>query len=396
MYAGENFLIRRYCRLRTASVAIALALFCVLGAAAPVQSSDQESDYSQELDEVRWQIKQLKQDASEYKEQRQTVEKDIADLENRLASIESRRTELKQEFAQHSRDQNKLQERKQIQISNLEEQSVILQNLIQASFAISRLDYLKILLSEDNPSRLSRTVAYYRYLTHARKHRIEQLQNLGRELDETENSLRLNRAALEDLSFKLSNQHDELRDLKKDMKIKIAHFDQQLKANQASLSKMKTEETRLLELIESLKRRQVAPSRSDSESFVNMKGKLSLPLKSNIRARFGQQKQIRGAYWNGLLLSSTSGQDVRSIFTGQVVYSGFFEGFGVLVIVDHGEEFMSLYAYNSDSKVQVGDWVDTQQTIASAGGSSGLSTSGLYFELRREGSPIDPLLWCRL
>ena len=396
MYAGANFLIRRYCRLRTASVAIALALFCVLGAAAPVQSSDQESDYSQELDEVRWQIKQLKQDASEYKEQRQTVEKDIADLENRLASIESRRTELKQEFAQHSRDQNKLQERKQIQISNLEEQSVILQNLIQASFAISRLDYLKILLSEDNPSRLSRTVAYYRYLTHARTHRIEQLQKLGRELDETENSLRLNRAALEDLSIKLSNQHDELRDLKKDMKIKIARFDQQLKANQASLSKMKTEETRLLELIESLKRRQVAPSRSDSESFVNMKGKLSLPLKSKIQARFGQQKQIRGAYWNGLLLSSTSGQEVRSIFTGQVVYSGFFEGFGVLVIVDHGEEFMSLYAYNSDSKVQVGDWVDTQQTIASAGGSSGLSTSGLYFELRREGSPIDPLLWCRL
>ena len=127
-----------------------------------------------------------------------------------------------------------------------------------------------------------------------------------------------------------------------------------------------------------------------------MKGNLSLPLNTKIQVRFGQQKSIRGAYWQGLLLSVKSGQDIRSIFTGQVVYSSYFDGFGILVIVDHGGNFLSLYAHNKESKVQVGDWVDTQQVISVADGNFNSLTPGLYFELRHNGLPIDPLLWCRL
>ncbi len=381
--------------LQKTTAIIAVTLSFILNTVSPVQSSDQETDYSQELAEVRSQIKRLKRESTKYQEQRDTVQRDIVELENRLVSIDSKRVETRQKIAQQNQEHRRLQEQKKKQILELENHSADLQNLISASFAISRLDYVKILLSEDNPSRLSRTVAYYRYLTHARASRVEQLRTMGKELEETEDSLRLNRQVLERLSADLSSQLDELRNLKEDMKTNVAMFDQQLRSNQEDIRRMKAEENRLLELVERLRERKAAAVES-AESFLSMKGNLSLPLNTKIQARFGQQKTVLGAYWQGLLLSAKSGQDVRSIFTGQVVYSSFFEGFGVLVIVDHGDNFLSLYAYNKESKVQVGDWVDTQQVISLAEGKIGAQTPGLYFELRQNGLPVDPLLWCRL
>ena len=391
----KNHLSWWYANLRMTTALVAVTLLIVLNTVSPVQSSDQESDYSQELAEVRSQIKKLKNEATKYQAQRDSFQKDITELEKRLASIDSKRFETRQKIAQQNQEQERLQEKKKKQIVELENHSADLKNLIRASFAISRLDYVKILLSEDNPSRLSRTVAYYRYLTHARARRVAQLQAIGRELEETEDSLRLNRQALEALSADLSSQLDELRNLKLDMNTSVAMFNERLQSSQEDIRRMKAEEERLLELIERLKERKVVPSYS-GKSFLSMKGNLSLPLNTKIQARFGQQKSIRGAYWQGLLLSANSGQDVRSIFTGQVVYSSYFEGFGILVIVDHGGNFLSLYAHNNESKVQVGDWVDTQQVISVADGNISTPTPGLYFELRHNGLPIDPLLWCRL
>ena len=390
----KNHLSWWYANLRMTTALVAVTLLIVLNTVSPVQSSDQESDYSQELAEVRSQIKKLKNEATKYQTQRDSFQRDITELEKRLASIESKRFETRQKIAQQNQEQERLQEKKKKQIVELENHSADLKNLIRASFATSRLDYLKILLSEDNPSRLSRTVAYYRYLTHARARRVAQLQAIGRELEETEDSLRLNRQALEALSADLSSQLDELRNLKLDMNNSVAMFNERLQSSQEDIRRMKAEEERLLELIERLKERKVVPSYS-GKSFLSMKGNLSLPLNTKIQARFGQQKSIRGAYWQGLLLSANSGQDVRSIFTGQVVYSSYFEGFGILVIVDHGGNFLSLYAHNKESKVQVGDWVDTQQVISVADGNISTPTPGLYFELRHNGLPIDPLLWCR-
>ena len=390
----KNHLSWWYANLRMTTALVAVTFLIVLNTVSPVQSSDQESDYSQELAEVRSQIKKLKNEATKYQAQRDSFQKDITKLEKRLASIDSKRFETRQKIAQQNQEQERLQDKKKKQIVELENHSADLKNLIRASFAISRLDYVKILLSEDNPSRLSRTVAYYRYLTHARARRVAQLQAIGRELEETEDSLRLNRQALEALSADLSSQLDELRNLKLDMNTSVAMFNERLQSSQEDIRRMKAEEERLLELIERLKERKVVPSYS-GKSFLSMKGNLSLPLNTKIQARFGQQKSIRGAYWQGLLLSANSGQDVRSIFTGQVVYSSYFEGFGILVIVDHGGNFLSLYAHNKESKVQVGDWVDTQQVISVADGNISTPTPGLYFELRHNGLPIDPLLWCR-
>ena len=373
-----------------------LTFIFVLGAAAPVHSADSESDYSQELAEVRSQIKQLKQDTVEFEQQRQTIEKDVANLESRLAAIETKRQELQQDIDQHKQDEQDLESKKEQQISDLEKESELLQELIRVSFVISRLDYVKILLSENNPSRLSRTVAYYRYLTRERVRRLDMLQVMGEELEETESRLQLVRNTLDNLSNELISEHEKLHELRDDLGKTIAHFDEQLQSNQEKLEKMEEEESRLLSLLESLQNNDFQPTSGAGESLSSMKGKLSLPLDAKIRARYGERKRIRGAYWQGLWLASSRGQDVHSIFTGQVVYSSHFDGFGVLVIVDHGENYMSLYAYNQEAAVQVGDWVDTQQIIASASATNTSQTSGFYFELRHNGSPVDPLLWCQL
>ncbi len=380
----RNRHLLRYPRL------IAAVITAVIGTVLPVHSFGQDSNYSQELAEVRSQIDQMKKQSAHFREERQAVENDIVELEGQLRSLESRRKATRQEINEQNQQLAKLESRKAELIVEIEKQSAHLGNLIRSTFAISRIDYVKVVLTEDNPFRFSRSIAYFRYLANARARQIEELQVRSRELETVETELQQRQASLAALASDLVGQRSELQGLKDKMQTTVAHFNEQLRSNEAALKTMLDEENRLLGLIESLKSRQ---SRGTRHSFARMKGDLALPVDSVIQARFGQPKKIRGAYWNGLLFSVSEQLDVRTIFTGQVVYASFFDGFGVLVIVDHGDGFMSLYANNTETKVRVGDWVETQQVISRVQRPTSAQDSGLYFELRRSGKPIDPLLW---
>jgi septal ring factor EnvC (AmiA/AmiB activator) len=127
--------------------------------------------------------------------------------------------------------------------------------------------------------------------------------------------------------------------------------------------------------------------------FAALRGRLALPVRGELANRFGSPRQGGGVVWKGLLIAAGTGEAVRAIAAGRVVFADWLRGFGNLLIIDHGDSYMSLYGYNETLYRQLGDVVRGGERIAAVGQSGGHPDSGLYFEMRHEGRPFDPLTW---
>ncbi|MDR0440457.1 MAG: peptidoglycan DD-metalloendopeptidase family protein, partial [Candidatus Accumulibacter sp.] len=138
-----------------------------------------------------------------------------------------------------------------------------------------------------------------------------------------------------------------------------------------------------------------APESLPTGSFTAMRGRLRLPVRGTVTNRYGGQRQ-EGSTWKGLFIRAAQGSEIRAIADGRVVFSDWMRGFGNLLIVDHGDGYLSIYGYNDAVLTQVGDDVRGGDSIATAGNSGGNPESGLYFELRHQGQPVDPLKWVSL
>jgi septal ring factor EnvC (AmiA/AmiB activator) len=130
--------------------------------------------------------------------------------------------------------------------------------------------------------------------------------------------------------------------------------------------------------------------------FSSLKGQLPWPVKGRLTNKFGSAR-AEGAesIWDGVLINAGEGTEIRAVTSGKVVFSDWLRGYGLLIIIDHGKGYMTLYAFNQSLYRQVGEWVDVGEVIASVGQSGGRSHSGLYFGIRNKGKPVDPLEWCR-
>ena len=140
----------------------------------------------------------------------------------------------------------------------------------------------------------------------------------------------------------------------------------------------------------------VPSSRNDDSPFAALRGKLALPVRGELGSRFGSPRIDGGVTWKGLFIAAKSGDDVRAVADGRVVYADWLRGFGNLLIVDHGDSYMTLYANAEALLKQVGDVIRGGEAVATVGNSGGNPESGLYFEMRHEGRPFDPLNWVKL
>jgi septal ring factor EnvC (AmiA/AmiB activator) len=134
----------------------------------------------------------------------------------------------------------------------------------------------------------------------------------------------------------------------------------------------------------------------DAGAFAALKGKLRLPTRGELINRFGTPRSDSGLSWKGLFIRSVSGQEVRAVAAGRVVFAEWIRGFGNLMIIDHGQSYLTIYGNNEALLKQVGDAVGTGDAVATVGNSGGNPDSGLYFEIRYQGKAFDPLRWVSL
>jgi septal ring factor EnvC (AmiA/AmiB activator) len=303
--------------------------------------------------------------------------------------------------------------------ATIAKQQSLLANQLYQQYLSGEQNYLRSLLQERDPNVIARDLQYFSYVAKSRADLIASLRkNLGRvaALDaQVETSLkevaRLKEAQVQERQ-ELQKQQAERRTMLK----KLAN---QLQAQRGEITRLQQNEKRLSQLVERLaKIVPKAPLRnkikespsprpeklqhnealptpdSDSGAFASLKGKLRLPVRGELAGRFGAQREDSGVSWKGLFIRAKEGDEVRAIASGRVVFADWLRGFGNLMILDHGDGYMSLYGNNQALLKRVGDEVRIGDNIAAVGNSGGNQESGLYFELRRQSKPFDPLSWC--
>ncbi|KAF3981920.1 MAG: peptidoglycan DD-metalloendopeptidase family protein [Methylococcales symbiont of Hymedesmia sp. n. MRB-2018] len=350
---------------------------------------------TKELTGLQTKIKQINSTINNLKAKKNSLIAELKTLDIQFGNSAIQLKELKQQIATINSTLKKNQQKINIKQGQVDKQKRGLERQIKVAYSVGRNDKLKLMLNQQDPAVSGRILTYYDYFNKVRLKKIskidsdlQQLHSL-KQLQDNESAL-----LLEKLSKENAEQATlvETREKQKKLLKKIGrHFD--TKSNQ--LKHFKSNEARLKKLI--IKLQQATddfPFEEDVvKKFSKLKGKLPWPIKGKILKKFGAKRSI--SQWDGVLIKARSGANIRAVTGGIVVYADWLRGYGLLTIIEHGKDYMSLYAFNQSLYKSVGDWVDAGTVIASAGQSGGQSETGLYFGIRKQGKPVNPEKWCR-
>ncbi len=427
---------------------ILLALTCLLGPA----FADERAQTQQQLDATRQDIAELKKKLGALQEEKSGVQKDLRSTETDIGKLEKQVEELQKELKKTEGELERLDtEKKTLQSARTEQQRLI---AIQARSAYQnngREEYLKLLLNQQNPEKFARTLTYYDYLSKARLEQLRSFNETLRQLANVEKDIAQQQAQLLVQQGTLDAQRQDLEKTRAERQEILARLNSNLKTNdqklaareqeQAELGKVlktieetlarqarEAEEARQRALAEqeaekkrqreaALAARESSRSTQDDEpkkplrtpgplvssdgavyggAFSAARGKLPWPVNGRLLARFGESRgDDARAKWDGVMISASAGSQVHAVHGGRVVFADWLRGAGLLVILDHGNGYLSLYGHNQTLLKGAGDIVKAGEAISTVGNSGGQSTPALYFAIRQQGQPTDPTQWCR-
>jgi septal ring factor EnvC (AmiA/AmiB activator) len=383
--------------IRTAALLLMLALAApaALAQGAP-ERAQKEAAAQQRLDALRVQIKAIANEQRGLDAERGDAAKALREADGKVneAVRALRRTEAG--IATQEIELQQLEEKKLALEAGLSEQREALAALVRSAYALGRHEQLKLLLAQDRMSDLARVLAYHRYFQADRQQRITGLLAELRELAAVAQQIVDQRQILEAARAQQQTELDALEAQRGERAGVLATVEAQFKDRAARLAALGRDEKAVLKLLEQLRDAVADIPRQvdDNRPFATRRGQLGRPLAGTALAAFGGRLPD-GRSSDGLLIAGTAGAEVRAVAPGRIAYSDWLKGYGLLTIVDHGDGWMSLYAFNDALLKDVGDWVRSGEPLATVGSSGGQGRPALYFELRRNGQPQDPKPWLR-
>jgi len=275
--------------------------------------------------------------------------------------------------------------------ASIDQRKATLASALRSAQKLGESSPLKRLLQHDDPAQANRLNVYREYLFEAQQQTVTSAVRYLEKLEQAKHSAQKDRNWLNYIRDKASGQRLEHDQRALDKRQQIIIVEEQLQDQTRSVAQLQLDQQRLQQLMLELE----AKRRDGAGYFASLQGQLDLPAVGELKARFGQTKSVGKLKWDGWFIAAQSGTPVRAVADGEVVYSNWLEGFGMLVILDHGDNYMTLYGGNRDVMAQTGTWVTAGSTIAQVGDSGGQNTSGLYFEIRRNARALDPEKWLK-
>jgi len=313
-------------------------------------------------------------------------ERAISNSNRALSHLEQQQQEVRQTL-------QRLQQRSNQAQTNYRQQQARLGNLLYQQYVSStEQDYLKLLLGSDDSNQLARNLYYLGYIARERSTALRAQQGTLAELRQATRETEAKQAELGELRAAERRELAQLQREQVKRQNTLSKISQQLKQQRREIGRLQRNEARLSRLLEELSG--VMPEMA-GEELSQYKGKLPLPVEGRVSNQFGSRRPESTLSWTGWFIRATPKQPVQAIAPGRVVYADWLRGFGNLLIIDHGRGFMSLYGNNQTLYKQVGDALRTGDLIAAVGNSGGNEDSGLYFELRFKGQPINPNSWIK-
>lgn len=350
----------------------------------------------QKIEQVRGEIKALTEQRRATRDERDESVRELRDREIAIGTVAKDLLDLDARLAQQQRELGALEQHGVELAHALESQRRALAGLLRSAYALGHDEELKLLLQQEDVASVARVLAYHRYFQRTRLARIDALlgdlkklagvrQAIARKTDEITGTRKARMAE----GQRLQAERDERTRL-------LARLDARLKDQGTRIAVLGKDEKALAELLEQLRDvfADIPEQLAGAQPFASLRGRLGWPLHGKVVTAFGAADASRrkSAGW---LIAAKTGSAVHAVSHGRVAFADWFRGYGLLIILDHGDGYLSLYGYNEALLKDVGDWVEAGETIASSGASGGQRSAGVYFELRHKGRPIDPRSWLK-
>lgn len=367
-------------------VAVALAF-----TSAPTLADERE--HRRQLDTLQKQIRSVQEIINnrrgEHRRQQralQEIEQAVAAVHRNIARLEARNRELFGELESLSQREAEL-------FSAIAKQREHIGRDLANAYRLGREEPLKLLLNLEDPHELSRSMRYYDYFLDARRQRIERFQGTLNELAEVRNAMGERQRALEEQRQHMAEEESQLREQLVLRQQTLESLQSEIARHDGELTELQTQQEELERLIRTIQEAitRLSPT-EEQQPFVQRRGKLPWPTEGELKHRFGNRRSA-SLNWDGWLIRAEEGKPVRAVHGGRVVFSDYLRGHGLLIIIDHGHEYLSLYAHNQVLLKEIGEWIHAGEVVARVGNSGGLEHSSLYFELRHRGKPTNPAPW---
>jgi septal ring factor EnvC (AmiA/AmiB activator) len=368
-------------------------------------------DKQDELKDLRSRLNRLQEEFQKTSGEHAEAADALKQSEQQISTVTRGLRGLEQDERRLNRELGQLQSQYARTEAALHEQQDRLAELLRQRYYQGGEDGMRLMLSGRHPGEISRNLQYYTYIGRARAELIAQQRETLAQLTALRTRIEEQKVRLAKVQLEHQAQKRALEGVKSAREQMLSKLSSQIRTQRKEIKTLQQDEARLARLIERLRKLAATPKPTDRKprpgqkvdtvasaalagvDFPRLKGRLALPVAGEITAHFGQSREGGGPSWKGLFIRTREREEVRSVATGQVVFADWLRGFGNLLIVDHGGGYLSLYSNNESLYKQPGDAVRAGDVVAAAGNTGGQEETGLYFELRHQGKPFDPMKW---
>lgn len=320
------------------------------------------------------------------------TEKQVQQLDQRIAAVASQLAELATSLQRTNQRIDELQQQQQQLIAEQKQQQQWLAKQVDMAYRIGEHDLLKLILNQEEPAEIERLHGYYGYFNRARLQKLDELKATQAELEEVTAQVASEQQQLAQQKQQQEQQQQRLEQEKSEQQKLVRQLAQEQRQDQSRVAQLEQDQRELENVLAAI----IAALRDEPQldGLRQLKGKMSWPTQGNVQRIFGRSRS-GGVKWKGILIDAAEGTPVKAIADGRVIYANWMRGFGLLLVLDHGDGYMSLYGHNQTLLPNVGEVVRRGEEIARVGQSGGRESPALYFEIRLKGDPVNPTQWVR-
>ncbi len=364
-----------------------------LGGLTPAHAGAPDND--NKLEDVRARIRDVQSGIKAAQDEAEALQEELQQAETAAATLRAELDSIERDADTRQNRLTELRQQADERQAALARESSQLGRQVRVAYMTGRDDYLKLLLNQEDPALIGRMLAYHDYFNRARLRKIQALGQAMDDMARVQVEIQDESARLDSLRQQQLAQLGELDRYRQSRLDIVNRIRSQISDQDRDLQRLQKNERELSGLLERINRKQsVVAEFENLTPFGSLRGKLSWPVQGEVVTPFGAARKGGRLRSQGVTIAAEAGLDVHAVSDGRVVFADWFRNMGLLLIVDHGAGYMTLYGHNEALLKKAGDLVAAGETIGRVGDTGGAEETGLYFEIRRDGAPQDPVLWC--
>ena len=374
----------------------AVLLGLLLIAPGPTLAQSDEEKARRQLEQLQADIKRINREISSARSRRNTLEEQLRKAETELGALNRQLNEKRSAMAEGKSRLAELQGQRDELLAARDTQQARVATELRTAWQLGNQGQLKVLLNQESPHTVARAMAYYRYFFDARNQLINEYRSTLDELEVVKADIGSTLEQLEQDAAAIGEKQTQIQRSQATRAEAVAKLNDSIADKDSKLKALEADRKELEELLEAIEEAVVNLQVPENyQAFKDARGKMPWPVKGKHSNRYGKPRNEGSMRWQGINIQAAEGTTVKAIHHGRVVYADWFRGLGLLLIVDHGTGYMSLYAHNQSLLREVGEWVTAGTAISTVGNSGGITRPTLYFEIRHQGKPTNPANWCK-